>query len=79
MKAAEHLNHDELLDIAQFLQLLLYWNDAEQPRQFDPYKEWDGPEFMAAIAEKLQQHDLVPEHLGDEPKNDSTGCEICGG
>lgn len=90
MKDVRSMTYDELADFAEHVRDLVYLDklaDAgpgpgEAGLQYNPDKELDGADFIDDMLKALQNWDLQPEFLGDEPvPPDPPGskCHICGG
>jgi hypothetical protein len=85
MKSVESLDHAALVDIVKTLQAWLYLGetaaaDGETITEvWDPENEWSPADVCEFMAGKLSEHKLVPEFLGDEPREPVSKCEICGG
>jgi len=83
MKAVKLLGHEQLVDIVETLQALLYYRwvkvAGDNVEVFDPDSEWSGADVCEAMAGKLKWYKLVPEFLGDEPDTRPPRCDVCGG
>jgi len=83
MKAAKDLSHAELVEIVDAICKYLFLEDVEvgtqMLEQWNPDKEWNGADLCGSIATMLGYHGLVPEFVGDEPRDPDSRCDICGG
>lgn len=63
MKTPHQLGREELEDIVNAIQQILYLDNQPEERFFwNPDKEWDCADAFDEIALKQRDHDLVPSH-----------------
>lgn len=63
MKTPQQLGREELEDIVDAIQQILYLDhQSEEGLFWNPDKEWDCADTIDEVALKLREHDLVPSH-----------------
>jgi hypothetical protein len=58
---ANRLDHDQLLDVVERIQAILWLEQDERDETWDPDKEWDS-ETIEQVAAVMTEYGLRPEH-----------------